>query len=76
MIEKREFVKLEDVVVLKIKERYSHLHPLLFLRSAERAHNSSDLFDILDTVPQEYPLVWDELQRRWVVANDLFLSKI
>lgn len=57
----------------KLRERYA-LHPLLFRRSVERAKTDGDLFDILDTIPKKYPLVWCD-QGRWVEVDDLYLSK-
>jgi hypothetical protein len=66
---------LDQNIVAKLKEKYSHLHPLLFHRSVERARSNGDLFDILDTVPQDYPLVWNDKDNRWAVCHDLFLKK-
>lgn len=63
---------IDKDVIDKLRERYSFLHPLLFQRSVERAKSPGDLFDILDTVPNEYPLIWDEDQRKWVTTKDLF----
>ena len=57
-------------MILALKSRYASLRQLLFLRSVERSKNVNELFDILDTVP-DYPLVWDEYQRRWIII-DLF----
>ena len=70
-----KFANITDEVVLKLRQRYSALHPLLFLRSVEKAKSMSELFDILDTVP-DCPVVWDEEKRRWVNATDLLLSKV
>ncbi len=63
---------LTPAVVDALKRRYAALPPLLVHRSVERAASDGDLFDILDTVPAKYPVVWDEAARRWVPA-DLFL---
>lgn len=67
--------------VLKLKEKYSQLHPLIVHRSVERAKTPGDLFDILDclwkdiqTAEKPYPVVWHEEQRRWVKTEDLFQS--
>lgn len=54
-----------------IKERYSHLHPLLIQRSAEKAHNNGELFDLLDGMPKEYPIVWCTIQQCWIHTDDL-----
>jgi hypothetical protein len=55
----------------KLRERYSQIHPLIFHRSVERAISKTDLFDILDSFPTEYPVVWDDSERKWTVTKDL-----
>lgn len=45
------------------------------MRSVERSNSPGELFDILEDVPNEYPIVWDEATRRWVVTDDLLQSK-
>lgn len=62
---------IEESVLLKFKERYRHLHPLLFKRSCERAKNAVELFDILESIPEIYPLSWDEKLRRWSGVEDV-----
>lgn len=66
---------LDQNVVTKLKEKYSHLHPLLFARSVERARSNGDLFDIVDTVPKTFPVVWNEKEYRWQSVTDLYLIK-
>jgi hypothetical protein len=66
---------LDHKIVQGLKDRYSHIHPLLFQRSLERAKSNGDLFDILDTVPDRFPIVWDESSSRWVTTDDLLQSK-
>lgn len=66
---------MDKVVVEKLKERYSSLHPLIVHRTIERAKNLGELFDILEEVPDDFPLIWKEESRRWVVVNDLTLAK-
>lgn len=56
----------------KFKERYKDIHPLIFARSIERAKTLGDLFDILETVPKNYPLIWNEEAHRWIFTEDLF----
>ena len=51
-------------VVAKLRERYKTVHPVVFQRMFERAKNEVELFDILDTMPTSYPLVWDIEKRR------------
>jgi hypothetical protein len=65
---------INPITIQKLKERYKHIHPLMFHRSVERAENDVELFDILDSIPQKYPIVWDESERRWVYENDLTLA--
>lgn len=60
-----------DDVQKALKERYSNLHPLIFQRSLEKAENNAELFDILETVPEKYPIVWDDKKRSWVFTDDL-----
>ena len=62
-------------VVKKLKSRYNHIHPLLFSRSVERAKSPGDLYDILETIPNTLPLVWNENKRRWIEADDITLFK-
>lgn len=66
---------LTDSLVGKLKERYPDLHPLIFHRSLERAKSDGDLFDILDSFPKKFPVVWCETSCRWVVTNDAFQSE-
>jgi hypothetical protein len=62
---------MDQVVVEKLKERYPHLHPLLFHRSVEKAQTLGELFDILEEVPVVLPVAWDEESRRWKTTDDL-----
>lgn len=55
----------------KLKERYLGLHPLIFHRSVERAESVVELFDILETIPTEYPIIWDEKTKRWHHTDDI-----
>jgi hypothetical protein len=66
---------LDQNVVFKLKEKYSYLHLLLFARSVERARSNGDLFDIVDTVPKNFPIVWNEKEYRWQSVSDLYLIK-
>lgn len=62
-------------VIDNLKDRYKHLHLLIFHRSLERAKSLGDLFDILESVPKTLPLLWCEIQSRWKSDCDLFLSE-
>lgn len=59
----------------KLKKQYDWMHPLVFHRSVERAINSSNLFEILESVPKSGIFVWDELKSCWGVTKDLTRSK-
>lgn len=58
-----------------LKAKYYEIHPLIFQRSVERAKSGGELFDVLSTVPAEYPLVWCEKDRKWVATKDIFQVK-
>ena len=60
-------------IVSALKNRYAGLSPLLLSRSIERARTEVELFDILDTVPGEFPLAWSINQRRWLTCELLSL---
>lgn len=49
-------IDFESDAVVKIKERYNQIHPLIVHRSMERAKSPGDLFDILD-------YLWDEIKK-------------
>lgn len=64
-----------DKVQQALKDRYPHIHPLIFQRSLEKASSNGELFDILESIPDVYPIVWDEETRRWVHTEDLTQGK-
>ena len=64
-----------DEVQEALRERYSHLHPLLFQRCLEKAKTNGELFDLLESVPKEFPIVWDDDERIWVHTEDLLQHK-
>lgn len=66
---------IEEKLVENLRKKFEHVHPLIFHRSRERATSAGDLFDILDTLPKEFPIVWDEEERRWMHTEDIFLLK-
>lgn len=51
--------------------RYSHIHPLIFHRSCAYAKTPGDLFDILESIPEKYPIVWNEKVRQWVFVENM-----
>jgi hypothetical protein len=59
----------KETVVLR--EKYKHLHPLILHRSVEYATTVGDLFEILDSFPIQYPVIWDEKEHRWKTQKDV-----
>lgn len=47
----------------------------MILRSEEKSKTLGELFDILELVPTQYPLIWDDEVKRWVHTEDLLLSE-
>jgi len=66
---------LDANVVAKLKERYPNLHPMIFHRSVERAKSLGNLFDILETIPDGFPLIWSDSQGCWIICTDIYQSK-
>ena len=65
---------INSELIAKFKERYPNLHPLLFLRSLERAKTPGDAFDILEGFPNKWPVIWDEEQHCWSHTADMLQS--
>ena len=57
-----------------LRQRYKTMHPLMFLRSVEHAETPGDAFDILETMPDKYPIIWMEEQHRWIGTDNLLQS--
>lgn len=55
-----------------LEKRYG-LHPLIFSRSVGRSKSDTDLFDILDSFPDKFPIVWSEEEFKWVTTSDSYL---
>jgi hypothetical protein len=66
---------IPEELLKALKSKYASVHPLMFHRSKERSKTAGDLFDILDTMPTEFPIVWNEESKRWVSTKDLFQAK-
>jgi hypothetical protein len=64
-----------DQITDKLKERYEQLHPLLFHRSWEKAKSDGHLFDLLEGMPTEYPIIWCEQDHCWKHTKDLIQSQ-
>lgn len=62
------------VDVVEGLRRHFDVHPLLFHRSLEKAATQGDLFDILDTIPEQCPMIWDDEKHKWV-PTDLLQAK-
>lgn len=62
--------KFDDKVIVGLRQRYKHVHPLVVLRSFERAKSPGDAFDILESVP-EFPFRWDADKHCWIKTDDL-----
>jgi hypothetical protein len=66
---------ISEELLKTLKAKYSDIHPLLFLRSKERAKTGGELFDLLDTMPTQFPITWNEENKRWATTKDLFQAK-
>ena len=62
---------ISEGFVNKLREKYSDIHPLIFHRSVQKTTSEVVLFDILDSFPKEYAVVWSEIDRKWVTTKDL-----
>lgn len=63
---------LTEEITQKLRERYPDLPPMIFHRSMERAKSDGDLFDILDSFPKIYPVVWSDTAYRWLSTKDVY----
>lgn len=66
---------ISEELLKALRDKYVGVHPLIFHRSKERSKTAGELFDILDTMPTEFPIVWHEESKRWVQTKDLFQAK-
>jgi hypothetical protein len=60
-----------DQVKESLRQRYPNIHPLIFQRSLEKSRSNVDLFDILEGIKEDYPLIWDEKTRTWKKTDNL-----
>lgn len=63
---------VDEMAAQKLKERYVHVHPLIFNRSCNYAKSMGDLFDILEGIPKNYPIIWDSKKNQWVTVENIF----
>jgi hypothetical protein len=40
----------------------------------ERSKTNGQLFDVLDTIPDKFPIAWCEESNCWIVVKDPYLS--
>lgn len=66
---------IDESVIVKLKEKYCHVHPLIFHRSVEHSKSAGDLFDILYDLPEKLPILWDDISHRWITAEDPTCAK-
>lgn len=66
---------IDETTLEALRKRYPQVHPLLFQRSVERAKSGGDLFDILETVPEVYPILWSDKEHRWVHTDDILQAE-
>ncbi len=66
---------LSNHIIKALSERYKNIPPLIFMRSVERAKDDADLFDILESFPNEYPVVWSEKKHSWTISESLYLEE-
>ena len=64
---------VNHAIAKSLMKRYNAIHPLIFQRSLVHATYDTDLFDMLDSFPNKYPVFWNNEKRRWVEIKDLFL---
>jgi len=60
-----------DKELSNFRSKYSHVHPLVFHRSLEKATSALDFFEILESLPSGYPFSWNDETRSWVVDYDV-----
>jgi hypothetical protein len=65
-----------DEVQVALQKRYPNLHPLLFQRSLEKAKSNGELFDLLESMPDQYPILWDDNERLWKRTDNLLQALI
>jgi hypothetical protein len=62
---------IEEIAAQKLRGRYAHVNPVLFKKSCDYAKSLGDLFDILEGLPQVYPITWNDSKRQWVTVDDV-----
>lgn len=62
---------IDENVLDALKKKFENIHPLIFQRSLQKSKTPGELFDILDTFPRKYPIIWDAEKRKWATTKDL-----
>lgn len=47
-------------------EKYAHIHPLIVHRTIEYLKNEKDIIYNLDRIPNRFPIVWNDLEKKWI----------
>jgi len=63
---------IDEEVIKGLRVRYKNIHPLIFHRSIEKSKTAVELFDILDTFPEEGPVVWSNKEKCWKKTDNVF----
>ena len=63
---------IDPEIIDGLRKRYKEVHLFVFHRSVERAETVGELFDILETIPDNFPFIWNEELRCWKNTTDLF----
>jgi hypothetical protein len=64
---------VNDIELLKkLKERYDHVDPIVFLKTVGLVETPGELFDVLEDIPKDYPIVWNPDTKKWVKTIDLY----
>jgi len=56
-------------IQIALRQRYPEIHPLLFFRCIEKTTTNVELFDMLETLPKTYPIIWDHDIKQWATTD-------
>lgn len=65
---------MDEKALQGLRNRYKDIHPLIFHRSMEKSKSIGELFDIMEAIPEDYPIVWNEQERKWKSVEDQTLA--
>lgn len=66
---------INEAGIRNLRERYFNINPLMFQRCVSLSNSLGELFDMLEDVPNKYPLIWCRVKRKWVVLEDIITFK-